>query len=129
MHVANSQHLNISACINIPPFVVCQHCCCFHFYPLCRNTNSWRSLLLQVYLGMGVCTETPVSYERGTYGLGNFNGRRRTTLQLDLISPFPLNLAFERPNPALRVGLLAKHWACVSSWNFTLSLLCRMWVT
>lgn len=47
-----------------PSFLVCQHCCCCCFYPLCRNTDFWRLLLLQVFLGRGVCTETPLLDKR-----------------------------------------------------------------
>lgn len=36
---------------------------------------------------------------------------------------------FQRPNPALSMGLPSKPWVCVSSWNFPPGMLCRMWVT
>lgn len=36
---------------------------------------------------------------------------------------------FQRPNPALSMGLPSKPRVCVSSWNFPLGTLCRMWVT
>lgn len=78
------------------------------FYPLCRSTNSWRWLLLQVYLGTGLCTEAPISDKRGTYGLGNFYGRRRTTFQQ---ASSPLSLLFL----PLKGQTLLLAWDCQRS--------------
>lgn len=75
----------------------------------------------------GVLMQKHLYLVRGTYGLGDFNERRRTVLQQGAHLPFLSH--FQRAKPCSQRGIATKRWACVSSWNFTLSLLCRMWVT
>lgn len=75
----------------------------------------------------GVLMQKHLYLVRGTYGLGNFNERRRTVLQQGAHLPFLSH--FQKAKPCSQRGIATKGRACVSSWNFTLSLLCRMWVT
>lgn len=123
LHVANAQHLNIPACIDILPSLVCQHCCCYNSCPLCRSTNSWLLLLLQVYLRRN----TFIWWEE--HMVWTILMRGKECAPVGSSSPLSLLLLLRKAKPCSQRGISMKLWACVSSWNFTLSLLCRMWVT